>query len=55
VLKLILSNACVTKEASKSINVFKTLREAFNINNYNRDYSITSHDWSFEEDITDNS
>ena len=31
------------KKASKSINVFKTLREAFNINDYNPDYSITPH------------
>jgi len=43
VLKFTLSNACVTKNALKSIDVFKTLREAFNINDYNTDYSITSH------------
>jgi hypothetical protein len=43
VLKFILSNACVTKKASKSINVFKPLREAFNIKDCNPDYSITSH------------
>jgi len=42
-LQFILSNACVTKTASKLINGFKTLREAFNINDYNPDYSITSH------------
>lgn len=42
-LQCILSNACVTKNASISINVFKTLREAFNINDYNPDYRITLH------------
>jgi hypothetical protein len=48
-LQFILSNACVTKQtnkqkkASKSIIVFKILTEAFNINNYNPDYSITLH------------